>query len=326
MFQLTRFINSLLSTTRGVDYHYGNLRVTLDGYSLQSNAKWSINGGETWHSSGDSIRLLRGNYTVTFRSVSGYNTPQPMQATVIGGETAQATAYYVYKQPLLHVTLSGTSDGRWSVDGGTTWKYSGTYLVLAAGTYTVTFKDVSGYFTPESQTVEVMAEHTTNVTASYVQKGRLKVNLTGTDDGRWSIDNGTTWQTSGASLVLTPGTYTVTFKDVADYDTPASITATVTGGTITTESATYVYQKGRLVVNVFGTSDGRWSINNGTTWNESGTTVIGLIPGTYTVTFKGVTDYDTPASITATVTGGTTTTESATYVYSKGWLRVNVSE
>lgn len=71
-------------------------------------------------------------------------------------------------------------------------------------------------------------------------QGTLKVNIYGTSEGRWSIDNGSTWNTGGHSMSLAVGSYTVTFKDVEGYDTPGDAANTViTADSTTTLNITY---------------------------------------------------------------------------------------
>jgi hypothetical protein len=73
---------------------------------------------------------------------------------------------------------------------------------------------------------------------------------------------------------------------------------------------------GSLQFNLAGdlSGEGRWSIDEGITWRESGEIVTGLPPWTFAVTFKAVTGYTEPTDTTAAVVAGELTTATATYV------------
>ncbi len=118
---------------------------------------------------------------------------------------------------------------------------------------------------------------------------------------QWSLDGGTTWKNSGetASDIL-PGSYMVTFKDVADWTKPEDQAITVTKDATVTVEKTCVRHTGNVCVNITGPSGARWSID-GTEWNNSGETITGLPTGVYTVLFNEVTGWTKPAERNATV-------------------------
>ena len=64
-----------------------------------------------------------------------------------------------------------TAGAQWSIDGGATWIDSGEVMTgLFAGQYTVQFKDLDGWITPESQGVTVLDSQTTEISASYIRQ------------------------------------------------------------------------------------------------------------------------------------------------------------
>jgi hypothetical protein len=68
------------------------------------------------------------------------------------------------------ITTPAPSGAQWSVDGGATWRNSGeTVNGIAADNATVTFKAVSGWFTPMSQTVIITACETATTSGAYTQ-------------------------------------------------------------------------------------------------------------------------------------------------------------
>ena len=64
-----------------------------------------------------------------------------------------------------------TAGAQWAVDGGT-WRNSGaTVSGLSVGNHTVTFKSVSGWTTPASQTVAITAGETATTSGTYTTSG-----------------------------------------------------------------------------------------------------------------------------------------------------------
>ena len=147
----------------------------------------------------------------------------------------------------LKVNTDG-ADGQWSVDDGVTWHESGTTLTLAPGSYTVTYQPVAGYVTPAPAVVTIITGQVTTIAGDYVAEvidpyedwGYLRVTLTGTDAGRWTIDSGDTWHESGVTLYVLAGSYGVQFEPVNGYTTPIEQIVTVSAGQTTSVSAGYV--------------------------------------------------------------------------------------
>ena len=108
-----------------------------------------------------------------------------------------------------------TNAARWMVNG-TTNLGGATVAGLTPGPYQVTFGPVAGYLAPATTSILVSAGATNLLTNAYVaSSGALTVTIlpaSAVADGRWSIDGGAIWRTSGSTLAdLTNGTYTVAF-------------------------------------------------------------------------------------------------------------------
>ena len=72
----------------------GWLEVSLEPEgAVDAGAQWRVEGGD-WRLSGERVELEPGDYSVTFREVGGWQTPQVQDVTVDGGETAQLMAAY----------------------------------------------------------------------------------------------------------------------------------------------------------------------------------------------------------------------------------------
>lgn len=69
----------------------GYITVNLTG---PAGAQWSLDGGNTWKHSGDSVTVPIGYETITFRPVTGLITPDPQTVDVSLGSTNTVTGVY----------------------------------------------------------------------------------------------------------------------------------------------------------------------------------------------------------------------------------------
>ncbi|MCZ7590678.1 MAG: glycosyl hydrolase family 18 protein [Kiritimatiellae bacterium] len=303
----------------------GGIRVTLAPAGAASAGRWMVAG--TTNTSGSARSGLNpGTYQVTFSSVAGYITPAATSVVVAAGATNVFTVTYPTAAGSLTVTLepaSAVADGRWSVDGGATWRTSGYSLSnLTNGTYTVTFKEISNHATPAPKTVTISGAPVSTSASYTAQVGDLTVTLTpvGARDGgaAWSVDGGTTWYASGATAYgLLAGRQYLTFKAVTGYDVPTTSYTTVNAGTNVNRSYAYSAQPGSISVTLSPpaavAAGAAWSVDGGTNWNESGATVSDLAAKPYAVSFKNVTGFIPPATINLTLNPGESATLSGAY-------------
>lgn len=297
----------------------GNLEVVYSG-TAPSGAQWSCNGGSTWNNFGATVVLDPGNYTVTYKTVSNYITPDSQSATVSVGSTTTITAnsYTQYGTLLVNYTGTAPSGAQWSHNGGSTWTNFGSSVSIVPGTYTVSYKTVNGYTAPSSTSATVTSGNTTTITAgTYTENiSTFELIVSGQNlpsGARWSYNGGSTWNNFPGSATLTPGTYTLTFKDVTGYVTPSSQTFTASAGDSISYSDISYTAYGILSVHLNNNAEdeGRWIVN-GTEYASDASPF--LAPGSYTVTFKEVSGYTTPASQTANVISQQTTQLTAEYV------------
>ncbi len=96
----------------------GLLQVHIEpGAARSLGAKWSVDGGGTWHSPNEVVSLAPGEYTVTGRNVANWNlhSPVPEAVTVTSGATLEKTVTYETRVQSLDVILFNTDAGN-SVD------------------------------------------------------------------------------------------------------------------------------------------------------------------------------------------------------------------
>ncbi len=115
---------------------------------------------------------------------------------------------------------------------------------------------------------------------------------------QWRIDN-SGWYTSGAAVPVGSGSHTVSFSAMAGWTSPESQTIMVDAGQTTSLSGTYTQISGSLQVTILPfeslRSGPRWRVDGGA-WQKSGEVVDGLVAGSHTVSFLGVTDWIAPTN------------------------------
>jgi gliding motility-associated-like protein len=248
--------------------------------------------GITWQTSNVFTGVPGGTHTVYIRDAGGVCTAQyPVTVGVISNLTATttntATACTGVNNGSITVTSSaGSPPFTFSLDGGTfvAGTIPFTFSNLSPGNHTVVVKDVNNCTT---NTITVNITTGTGVTATSAQtpatcagvnNGVITVTTTaGTAPFEFSINGGTTWQSSNVFTGLAPGSYTIIVRDAAGCT--RTLTRTVTAGS-----------------------------SLATNFSQSGTSCSGASDGTATVTpVSGTAPYTFVLDGTTTVTGTTAT-------------------
>jgi hypothetical protein len=233
----------------------GSLTVTIQpAGAVTAGAKWSIDGGANWKFSGTTLAgIAVGSVTVTFKDVIGWTKPASQMATITAEETATATGTYTQEAQTgsltvtIHPETAVTAGAKWNVDGGASQSGGATVSGLSVGAHTVSFTSVSGWTTPGSQSVTIIAGQTATVTGTYIQAaqtGSLTVMIEPAGavaaGAKWSIDGGVNWNDGSTTLVgVAVGSATLTFKDVTGWSTPVSQSVTIVSGAMSTATGTY---------------------------------------------------------------------------------------
>ena len=120
-----------------------------------ADGAWSVDGGATWHASGESLTLAPADYAITFRAVEGWDAPANIPVSLPKDGAVVKSAAYVQWTGNLTVTLNPAAGSAWSLDGAA-WHNSGVTLVLRAGpsiAYRVLFREPAGYYRAEERRV-----------------------------------------------------------------------------------------------------------------------------------------------------------------------------
>jgi len=276
-----------------------NVATNLDDatFSITGTASYS-GSGQTW-----STEAFAGNYEITYGEVEGYYTPAPQSATLpADGEINFGGTYVEIPTGTINVTTN-LSEASFSITGPENYSSSGQTWTTEApvGSYTITYSDMPGYYTPPSQGAPLSEDGEINFEGTYVEIPTGTINVaTNLDAATFSITgpsdysgSGQTWSEPNAFI----GEYTITYDYVAGYFTPPPQTATLEGdGEINFEGLYAVRPTG--IINVTTNLDTATFSITGPVINYSGsgkTWAEPLAPvGEYTITFGDVYGYYTP--------------------------------
>lgn len=198
-----------------------------------------------------------------------------------------ATGTITVTQPAI-----GTPPFEYSLDG-TNWQTNPVFSGLAAGTYTVYYREANGCNGTLSITVnEPPVLSATDAFTPVICNGQTNGTFTVTPAGgvgpyEFSIDNGTTWQASGLFTVAA-GTYTVLVRDLNGCTLTRTITVTepaaLTASSANTNATCDGGNDGVIAVTAAGGNSGYEYSIDGTTFQSA--PVFNVAPGTYTVTVR----------------------------------------
>ncbi len=200
------------------------------------------------------------------------------------------------------VTVSaagGTSPYEYKIGTGA-YSTSAAFSSLSAGSYTVTAKDANGCTETLSVTItepaaiSVSAITSTDISCNGASDGTITITATGGGTLKYSIDNGSNYQSSNVFSGLAPGSYTVVVSDNnncnATYTPSQSVIITqpgilTLGSLVPTDPSCLSASDGKIVLNVSGGNTISYSIDSGTTF-QSSNTFTGLSTGIYKAVIK----------------------------------------
>ncbi len=319
---LTATVTSTNVTCNGANN--GTITITnpQGGYGTYG---FSINGGTSWQSSGTFTSLANATYNVKIRDAANTGCIVTLNNALVITQPAVLSATVTYN----NITCFGSSDGtitisnpqggygtyEYSINGGTSWQASGNFTGLGLATYNVKIRDAANTACVNTlnnalviiQPAILSATVTSgNVTCNGANNGTITI--TNPQGGYatygYSINGGTTWQSSGSFTGLANATYSVKIRDAANQacvitlnnalviTQPAVLSATVNSTNVTCNGAS----NGTITISNpqggYGTYE--YSINGGSTWQASGS-FTGLANAGYSVKIR---DAANPACVT----------------------------
>lgn len=223
--------------------------------ALLEGAAWSVDGGRTWLGGGQVTTLPAGWRKVVFQAPLGWGEPAPREVEIISGETARLEIEFpkLARECRLIVDLVpkavAQSGAAWSIDDGRTWFPSGEMVELPAGAYTLTFRKIKGYQTPDPEPLNLARGDKIGLEVGY---GRIQTNPSAgalivtilppeanAEGAAWSVDAGDNWFPSGYKITLDPGVYRLRWKKVPGWTSPLSYTTEIGRNRTTKERMSY---------------------------------------------------------------------------------------
>jgi sugar lactone lactonase YvrE len=192
--------------------------VLLPAEAVADGARWRVDGGE-WRESEDTTAPLEyGSHIVEFEDIAAWDAPTAMNVFIDSALTSIVTGRYTQTTGV-HVELSPTSVSSsgavWRVSGGE-WRDSGTLLELEPGNYTLEFGAVDGWVSPAPRQIEVLADVTTQLSASYYRSEILGEFGTGGVPGRLYSPRGMDFGPTGLLYVADTDNHCIQVYDPAN--------------------------------------------------------------------------------------------------------------
>jgi len=282
--------------------------IAIEAADGSGDFEYSIDGGTTFQSSNIFTDLAAGTYTIITRNVGTLNCTVSCDATLTEPEILECaitgvdeTDCAVSEGEITATGIGGTAPYTYSLDGDIP-QASGNFTGLDEGTYTVEITDAQNCVTTCEYTITAPAfptctiASTQNISCNGFADGVIEVTAAdGSGDFEYSINNGVSFQSSNIFTGLTAGAYTVITRNVGTLNCTVSCDATLTEPAtltcaITSTDETCALTDGIVTVtNSGGTAPYQYSIDNGVTFQSSGT-FTGLMPGVYTVITKDAND------------------------------------
>ena len=233
------------TTVQGNYVLYGSLRV-ITSPALPATIYVNGDPADDW---GVWRAAAPGSYTIHFGLMADYAPPSDQIVTVNAGSLTTVTGTYTSSPGasgpspttygLLRVTTTPAVPAQILVDGIPRDEWGLAWMKIAPGPHTVSFKGLYGLTPPNPSIVTVTAGLTTTVNGVFTAHGSLRI-MTSPALPATVFINGIPRDDWGMWQSTLPGTYTVSFGDIAGYVTPAPQVAVVTANLLTTITGTYV--------------------------------------------------------------------------------------
>lgn len=261
-----------------------------------SNAQWRLDGG-AWQASGATLTdLALGTATIDYSAVAGYLTPTSETVTLASGSNPPLTRTYAVAPGSVTVTLAPTS-GQWRVDGGAWNASDATVANLAAGAHTLEYSPLVNHDSPLTETITLAGGEALSLTRGYTQYAQILIDLV-PSSGQWRA-NGGAWNSSGTSLFVPPGSYTVEYSAVAGYTAPANDNLALTAAGLFATTRSYEQDAGSVRITLTP-STAQWRLDGGS-WQTSGATLNNIPVGSHAIDYADADGYAPLASESITL-------------------------
>jgi hypothetical protein len=289
--------------------HTGSVAVNIEG---PEDAQWTFEGRN--YKSGSKIdQIPTGKYTLRFTDVKDWTRPKDVAVEVTSDRALALEGKYVRHKGAVSVTIEGPQEARWSIGGKGSHESGETVGDLNVGPAVIAFSEAAGWTKPENARVTIQDRATARTSGKYVRHtGSVKVDITGTKDGRWSLDGKGNYPGGWVEKNIPTGTYKVLFCNVSGRIKPEPVSVTVAHGKALTLTAEYVKNTGSVTVKIDGPQDARWTVGGRGSY-KSGQTAEEILPGERVVSFTYVKGWKSPPDIKITVSRDETVSAEGKY-------------
>jgi PKD repeat protein len=278
--------------------------------------EYTINGGAAWQASNSFIGVIPGFYNVKIRDAANIACIVTLNGSLNVTEPAALNANVSKTNVTCNgagngtITISSPSGGygtyEYTINGGTSWQASGTFINLPPLTYDVRIRDAAHtacvITLNPALIVTQPAVMTATVTPTMVSCNGANngiLTITGPTGGygtyEYTVNGGTTWFGTGNFTNLAPGLFDVRIRDAANTACVITLNPALSITQPTILSATV----NKSDISCFGVGDGsititapaggygtyEYSINGGGSWQASGSFTL-LGPGNYNVQIR----------------------------------------
>ncbi len=285
--------------------NFSNGSITVLVQNDDGSFQYSIDGGATFQNSNAFTDLGGGEYNIVVASSicqtngGAVSLIEPTEPT-IGTPDFQNPNSCDSNDGSIVVTGTGEGDLEFSIDGGLTWQFFGTFNGLDAGTYTPAVRnqlmgtcpvigDAISLTTADQAAITDVS--ITNPSGCGATDGSISVTAAaGTGTYEYSINGGTTYQSENTFDGLTVGTYDVvarnadgTCSSTSELTQLTAVGAPFVEAPLATQPSTCGANDGIIVITASqGSGTFEYSINGGNTYSANNA-FTSLDAGTYSV-------------------------------------------
>jgi len=297
----------------------GSITITS---SIAGNVTYSIDGGTTFQPNGSFTGLDGGTYTIVVQAADNdcvidggtVDLTDPAScdcsADNITIDSSNSTACAPASDGTIIISTSIGGTVQYSIDGGTTFQNSGSFTDLAAGSYTIVVQTSDGSCVIDGGSVSLSdpdgcvcsADNVTIASTDLTgcapaSDGTITISTSIGGTVEYSISDGVPFQSSGTFTGLAAGTYNIVVQtsDLSCVINGGQITILESAGCPLTDcdannikiesTASTICAPGgdgSITVNTSITGNVEYSIDNGMTFQSSGS-FTGLAPRTYDI-------------------------------------------
>ena len=236
--------------------------------------QYSVNGGTTWQGFGSFTNLAPGTYNVRIRDAANpacivtLNPALAITQPAVLAASIASTNVTCFGGNDGTITISGATGGygtyEYSINGGGSWQASGSFTGLTPGSYNILIRDAartgciivlnSAYIITQPGMLSATISKT-DVSCRGNNDGTINITSPAGGYGtyEYSINGGTSWQTSGNYTNLAPGSYNIRIRDAAH----TACSVILYPNLLITEPITLsMSSTGNVILDCFGDMDG----------------------------------------------------------------------